>query len=243
MADDSPTHIHKTTRQMTSRMLLEMREVGAAPIGRKYEGIDKWEWSIPDFRAIVVVDTSHMSKTTQQQARKGQWSAFFNLYTEEVIRACATVKRAEDTAEVGEDESYIPWLDEETIQAYLGLPLHNIYSIAVLNGDRKLVGGLFGMVLERNVTVESMFFYDSGASKFAMVALDAACETQHAAYIDMQDYYSHLGSLGATSITTPTFLATLKDTAPLQTPFVFPEVIGYDEVLAWYNRRPKESST
>ena len=77
--------------------------------------------------------------------------------------------------------------------------LHNLgvaHSIEVMNGGR-LVGGLYGVMLDKMFFGESMFSLEPNASKAAFIALCQACHARGIELIDCQVRNPHLMSLGA----------------------------------------------
>ena len=82
-------------------------------------------------------------------------------------------------------------------EAYAALHTLGVaHSIEVMNGDR-LVGGLYGVMLDKMFFGESMFSLEPDASKAAFIALCQACRARDIELVDCQVHNPHLMSLGA----------------------------------------------
>ena len=83
------------------------------------------------------------------------------------------------------------------LQAYI--ELHDLgvaHSVEVFDGER-LIGGLYGVLLDKVFFGESMFSLEPNASKIAFLALSRLCHDHGIEIIDCQVYNPHLESLGA----------------------------------------------
>lgn len=110
---------------------------------------------------------------------------------EGVIRQCAKINR---TGQKG------TWLSEEMIRAYI--QLHHIgiaHSVEVWS-EKKLVGGLYGLVIGKIFCGESMFSTESNTSKLALIHLVDLLKSQDCQLVDCQQETAHLMSLGARCI-------------------------------------------
>lgn len=72
--------------------------------------------------------------------------------------------------------------------------------------DGKLVGGLYFMMVGNAVFGESMFSFQTDASKIALSALVDFCQSRGIEWIDCQQQTAHLASLGARPIPRQDFL-------------------------------------
>ena len=79
-----------------------------------------------------------------------------------------------------------------------------------MDGDT-LVGGLYGVLLDKVFFGESMFSLESNGSKFAFVALDRICCAGGVQLVDCQIHSPHLESLGARSISRGGFEKKLRE--------------------------------
>jgi leucyl/phenylalanyl-tRNA--protein transferase len=89
---------------------------------------------------------------------------------------------------------------------------HSIETWAVdAQGERALVGGLYGVGFARVFCGESMFSRQSDASKVALAWLVAALRRAGAMLLDCQFSTPHLASLGAIEIPQAEYLALLDE--------------------------------
>ena len=118
-----------------------------------------------------------------------------------VVRACATSKRKDQDG---------TWITHEIMEAYTALHEQgHAHSIAVAH-QGKLIGGLYCVSFGAMVFGESMFSYETNASKLALAALSAWCLQNQVGMIDCQQETAHLRSLGAAPISRSQILAKLQ---------------------------------
>ena len=117
-----------------------------------------------------------------------------NKAFEDVINACAAIKRE------GQEST---WITTEMKEAYIKLhQLGFAHSIETWEND-KLIGGLYGVMMNNIFCGESMFSYQSNASKMALIWL---CQNIELKLIDCQIHSNHLESLGARMIDRESFM-------------------------------------
>jgi leucyl/phenylalanyl-tRNA--protein transferase len=117
---------------------------------------------------------------------------------ERVIQACAQTPRQGQAG---------TWIVPDMQQAYRDLAnLGVAHSVETwVNGE--LIGGLYGLGIGRMVFGESMFHWQTDASKIALAALVAFCRFHAMPLVDCQQATAHLASLGARLIPRTAFLA------------------------------------
>jgi leucyl/phenylalanyl-tRNA---protein transferase len=96
--------------------------------------------------------------------------------------------------------------------------LHNMgyaHSVETFNNG-ELVGGLYGLSIGRVFFGESMFHYESNASKLALFFLVEFMKKHNFDLIDVQQQTSHLQRLGASVLDRGEFIKLIK--ASLQAP-------------------------
>lgn len=119
----------------------------------------------------------------------------------EVIHQCATVR-----TETGEKT----WITQKMQEAYTELHRMGIaHSIECWQDDR-LVGGLYGIALDRIFFGESMFSRTRCGSQFAMIELVTFLKSKDFALIDCQMTTDHLLRFGAREISGREFQLHLK---------------------------------
>jgi len=158
-------------------------------------------WWSPDPRLVLFPEELKISRSLRKVLRKEQFEIRFDSAFEDVIKACASVRK-EQGAET--------WIIPEMQRAYIELHEegygHSVESW--LEGE--LVGGLYGISLGQCFFGESMFSTMNDSSKVALVALAEFSQQVGIKLIDCQMTTSHLLSLGAREITRQEFIEKLK---------------------------------
>lgn len=145
------------------------------------------EWYRPDPRTIIPLESFYISRSLAKTLRQGVFEVRFNTDFEGVMRGCAD--REEGT-----------WITEEFIQIYGELHRQGkAHSVEVLRNDR-LVGGTYGIALGSAFMAESMFHYETDASKVALASLVARLKSRDFTLLDVQYLTSHLATFGAREI-------------------------------------------
>ncbi len=168
-----------------------------------FESDEEILWWSPDPRLILKSDQIHISRSLKKAARRSGWALRYDGAFSEVMTRCARIDR-------GNEESGT-WITQNMLQAYLELhELGVAHSIEVLDGER-LIGGLYGVLLDNVFFGESMFSLEPNASKVAFVALSRLCKDHGIEIIDCQVYNPHLESLGAHVMSRQDFENHLRD--------------------------------
>jgi len=154
-------------------------------------------WYSPHERCVIYPDRIKISKSMKQILKQGIFRVTLNQAFEEVILNCATTVRK------GQDGT---WITTEMQQAYLNLHQNGYaHSVEVWQHD-KLVGGLYGLKVNRVFCGESMFSHVSNASKTALIFLSEL----NIDLIDCQLPNDHLMSLGAEMISRERYITMLQ---------------------------------
>lgn len=158
-------------------------------------------WWSPDPRMVLALDDFKCSRSLRKTLRSGAFDIREDSAFVEVMQACANVPRN------GQDGT---WITPEFIAAYSVLHDRGIAHSVETWQDGQLVGGLYGLRIERFFFGESMFAYRCDASKAALAHLVARLKAQGITHIDCQQETAHMASLGARPISRSAFLALLK---------------------------------
>lgn len=178
-------------------------------------------WWSPDPRAVIFLDSLHVSRSLQKTLRKAPFTIKMDQQFANVLNACAGPRRHGKHHESG------TWLNADMKAAYLKLHQQGYaHSIEVYENDL-LVGGIYGVALGRVFFGESMFSLKANASKVAMVHLVDKLISWNFTLIDCQVASSHLMRLGASLMPRPQFLKHLTANTKLES-----------EVSNWQNNRP-----
>ncbi len=158
-------------------------------------------WFSPDPRGILFFDKLHLSKSFRKFLKKNPYDVRFNTNFAAVIKHCAEVKRQDQPS---------TWITQEIIDAYIKLQeLGFAYSIETYLDDR-LVGGVYGVCINRFYSGESMFHLEDNASKVALVSLMYLLKQRDIGWIDTQMVTPVVQSLGGVDIPRETYLKILQ---------------------------------
>lgn len=154
-------------------------------------------WFSPDPRGVLPLDGLRISKSLRRSLKR--YEVRFDTCFRAVVTACAEPNRKGG------------WINREFIDAYSRLhELGWAHSVEVFDpGTGQLVGGLYGVRIQRLFAGESMFYRVTDASKVALVHLVAWLRTSGATLLDVQWTTPHLVSLGAIDVPRHEYLTLL----------------------------------
>jgi len=153
-------------------------------------------WYCPRKRMVLFPEEFKLSKSLKRTINNKGFVIKSNENFDEVIHKCATIKRKH------EDET---WISEPFIEAYTNLYKLGYASSIECYLDGKLVGGLYGIMINNVFCGESMFADVKDASKVAFYHLCQQSKENGIKIIDCQVHNSHLESLGAKEISRDEF--------------------------------------
>jgi len=172
-------------------------------------------WWSPDPRCILEPRKLKVSRSLSKTLRKGKFSITFDRAFRDVITSCADVcLRSEEGT----------WITRELLDAYCVLHERGFAHSVEAWQDGELAGGLYGITLGRCFFGESMFHRRTDASKAAFVTLVRHLQSLGVELIDCQLPSHHLASLGAGLISREEFLARLRESGILPSPYPEPGV-------------------
>jgi leucyl/phenylalanyl-tRNA--protein transferase len=146
----------------------------------------KMAWFSPDPRGIIPLDGLHVSRSLRKSMRRFEIRC--DTAFTDVVRACG------DPSRPGR------WITDAIVDAYT--ELHDLgwaHSVEVYRDD-VLVGGVYGVWIERFFAGEAMFHRATDASKTALAALVEWLVAEGVELFDVQWVTPHLASLGAVAI-------------------------------------------
>ncbi len=156
-------------------------------------------WWSPDPRAVITVETLHVSRRLERRLKQGRFRFTWDFAFAEVMTECGAM-RPEGT-----------WITDEMLSAYVRLfELGHAHSLEVWVGDR-IVGGTYGVHRGGVFAAESMFHRERDASKAAVVALVRTLERSGVDLVDVQMMTTHLESIGAVEWPRERYLAALSE--------------------------------
>ena len=178
---------------LSPRRLVLAYENGIFPWFSENEPILWWS---PDPRLVLFPKDIKISKSLNKKIKKKIFDITIDRAFDQTIRSCSRRKKKYEGT----------WLVDEMIEAYTTLyTLGYAHSIETWR-DNKLVGGLYGVCLGKSFFGESMFSFESDASKIALVMLANHLEKYSFDLIDCQVKTNHLLNMGAIEISRNAFL-------------------------------------
>jgi len=144
-------------------------------------------WWSPDPRCVLRPSEFHVARRLQQYARCSTLTMSCNRAFEKVIEACAGSRKSQQGT----------WITEDVMCAYRQLHADGwAHSVEIWDGE-ELVGGIYGLSIDRVFFGESMFARQNNASKFAMLGLCSILAQNGFEILDCQVLSQHLLTLGA----------------------------------------------
>ncbi len=164
-------------------------------------------WHSPDPRMVLEAKNLHVGRTLRKELRRNRFEIRMDTAFEAVIDACATIGRPEQEG---------TWITDEMKRAYCDLHELGFAHSAEAWRDEQLVGGLYGVSLGAAFFGESMFAYESNASKVAFVSFVQRIQRWGIHLVDCQVHTDLLEQFGAELWPRRRYLAAL--TAALDNP-------------------------
>lgn len=160
-------------------------------------------WWTPDPRMVLFPSELKISKSMRKVLKADTFKITYNQDFKSVIENCRDIPRA------GQNGT---WISDEIIDYYTYLfNLGWVKSVEVWNQKEELVGGLYGVWVNRVFCGESMFAKESNASKAGFISFILKHQ-ENLDLIDCQIYTKHLASLGARLIPRKDYLEYLSKT-------------------------------
>jgi len=159
-------------------------------------------WWSPDPRMVLYVDEFKVSRSLGKRVRRGDFEIRVDTAFNDVIELCAQTPRR---GQLG------TWITPAIMDAYRELHTEGYGHSVEAWRDDELVGGLYGLALDRMFFGESMFAHETDASKVALVGLVALLRRLGMPLIDCQQETSHLASFGARPIPRRAFATHLNE--------------------------------
>ncbi len=148
-------------------------------------------WWSPNPRGVLFTKNFKISSSLRRTLRKHNWTVTFDGDFKKTVMACAAPR------------SYArgTWITNEMTEAYCHLyQVGHAHSIELWDQQERLIGGIYGVMIGKMFYGESMFSFQTNASKVALAYL--AMHMHHWGFplLDCQLPSAHLASLGAESI-------------------------------------------
>jgi len=160
-------------------------------------------WFAPPERAIIEFAEFKISKRLERSLNKPQFTFRVNSNFAKVIKNCASRTKSKNHQGT--------WLTNEMINAYIEFHKAGFaQSFEVLNGNGELVGGLYGVLINKYFAGESMFYKETNASKFALIQTVEYLKTFEISWMDVQILNPFLATFGTKEISRDLFMKKLK---------------------------------
>jgi leucyl/phenylalanyl-tRNA---protein transferase len=153
-------------------------------------------WWSPLERGVIPLDGFRITRSLRSSAQ--QFVCTIDVAFTRVMQECASARTDGN------------WINQEFINAYTTLhQLGHAHSVEVWNKKGELVGGLYGLRMNRLFAGESMFHRETDASKVALMHLVDLMNLEGMQLLDTQWNTDHLASLGCMSVTRADYLTLL----------------------------------
>ena len=160
-------------------------------------------WFAPPERAIIEFSEFKISKRLERSLKKSPFTFRVNSNFVEVITNCANLTNRR--------KQQGTWITEEIINAYNEFHKAGFaQSFEVLNGNDELVGGLYGVLINKYFAGESMFYKETNASKFALIQTVQYLKKLEISWMDVQILNPFLATFCAKEISRELFMEKLN---------------------------------
>lgn len=201
LALSDPNGLLAAGGDLSPQRLLEAYSSGIFPWFEEGQPVLWWS---PDPRMVLFPEDLRVSKSLYKVINKSHYTVTMDRAFSEVIACCAQPR----------GDSPGTWITDDMQAAYTQLfDAGHAHSVEVWS-DGDLVGGLYGVALGQLFFGESMFSFQSNASKIALVNLVKQLQQWNYKLIDCQVSSEHLESLGAVEISRDEFRRQLHELLP-----------------------------
>ena len=166
-----------------------------------YNQGEEIHWWSPSPRCILIPGNFHKSKRLLRELKKIEHHVTCNKDFDQVIINCAAPRKDQDGT----------WINKDMIIAYKNLHKEGWCHSIEIWSENNLIGGLYGIAVDKIFFAESMYSKKNNASKFALLALCHVLMVNNFKLIDCQVPSQHLFTLGATLISKENFTTKLKN--------------------------------
>jgi leucyl/phenylalanyl-tRNA---protein transferase len=180
--------------EITPQVLLKAYACGIFPMAEAADDPALY-WIEPQARGILPLDGLHIAKRLKRTVKQDQFEVRIDSDFEGVIDGCGSPLAGRDST----------WINGKIRKLYRDLyDMGHCHSVEAWR-DGRLVGGLYGVALEGAFFGESMFSYETDASKVALVHLLARLIAGRFTLLDCQFITEHLRQFGTIEIDRQTF--------------------------------------
>jgi leucyl/phenylalanyl-tRNA--protein transferase len=193
-----PNGLIAVSKTLKAEKIIEAYKQGIFPWFNQYEPILWWS---PNPRLVLFPDDLKISSSLAKKIKKNNYQFEIDKDFPSVINHCSKVKRKDQDG---------TWIDSRIINAYLELHRLKLAHSFEIYCNKRLVGGLYGITLDGVFFGESMFHYETDASKIAFVLTVQHLKNIGVKMIDCQMKTEHLLRFGAKEIMRNQFIQLLS---------------------------------
>ena len=153
-------------------------------------------WWSPDPRMVLFPENFHFSRRLKKTIRQNKFQFTFDTSFENVMRACAQPRPTQPET----------WITPSMLRAYIELHRQGFAHSFETWSNGKLVGGLYGIAIGKVFFGESMFSFQTDASKVAFARAVSLLTQWGYELIDCQVASEHLAMFGAADISRKEFV-------------------------------------
>lgn len=162
-------------------------------------------WFAPPQRGILEFKDLHIPRRLQRHLKKAAFTFRMNTNFESVIHQCAASRHR------GPGQG--TWITRQMLDAYIAFHAAGFAkSFEAYNESGKLVGGMYGVQIDRYFAGESMFYLETNASKFALLKAIEHFQENGLTWMDIQMETPLLKTFGAREISRDAFMEKLSKT-------------------------------
>jgi len=188
--------------------LLRAYCVGLFPMAERADSNELF-WFDPEERGILPLDAFHVSRRLARAVRSGRFEVTIDTDFTGVIDGCAAPGPGRLQT----------WINPEIRRLFLELRDLGFAHSVETRLEGRLVGGLYGLALGGAFFGESMFSFETDASKVALVHLVARLRAGGFILLDTQFVTDHLSRFGARTITRREYRLLLAEAVRLRRRF------------------------
>ncbi len=158
-------------------------------------------WFSPDPRGVLEFSEIYVSRSLQKIMKRDLFEFRYNTSFLEIIKLCAVVPRKNQPT---------TWITPQIIEGYHQLHLAgHAWCVGAWQGQR-LVGGVYGVKINRFRSGESMFTLEDNAGKLCLLYAIELFENEGIEWLDTQMVTPVVENLGGDYIPRDEFLEKLK---------------------------------
>ncbi|WP_417913229.1 leucyl/phenylalanyl-tRNA--protein transferase [Candidatus Electronema sp. TJ] len=164
-----------------------------------YSGEEPILWWSLSPRLVLFPEEFHLPRSLARTIKRGVYQVSADTAFAEVIAACAAVRQETGT-----------WINQDMQAAYIRLHELGFAHSVECRFEGKLVGGLYGVCLDKMFFGESMFSLRSDASKVALAALVSHARQSGIQAVDCQMTTAHMLRFGSRELDRTAFQELLE---------------------------------